>query len=47
MPECQVLSADGPTKAEAEIKVDMGSMAMKFSGPVEIVERATPAPSAR
>jgi len=26
------------TKAKAEIKVDMGSMAMKFSGPVEIVE---------
>jgi carbon monoxide dehydrogenase subunit G len=39
VPGAKVVSADGPTKATAEIKVDMGSMAMKFSGPVEIVEQ--------
>jgi len=38
VPGAKILSADGPRKAEAEVKVDMGSMAMKFSGPVEIVE---------
>ncbi|MEA2192788.1 MAG: hypothetical protein QOI73_2909 [Solirubrobacteraceae bacterium] len=38
VPGAKVLSAEGSTKAKAEIKVDMGSMAMKFSGPVEIVE---------
>jgi carbon monoxide dehydrogenase subunit G len=38
VPGAKVTSADGPTKANAEIKVDMGSMAMTFSGPVEIVE---------
>ena len=38
VPGATVLSADSATKAKAEIKVDMGSMAMKFSGPVEIVE---------
>ena len=38
VPGAKVISADGPTKAKAEIKVDMGSMAMTFSGPVEIVE---------
>jgi carbon monoxide dehydrogenase subunit G len=38
VPGAKVLSAEGPTKAKAEIKVDMGSMAMTFSGPVEIVE---------
>jgi carbon monoxide dehydrogenase subunit G len=39
VPGAKVVSAEGPTKATAEIKVDMGSMAMKFSGPVEIVEQ--------
>lgn len=38
VPGAKVVSAEGPTKAKAEIKVDMGSMAMTFSGPVEIVE---------
>jgi carbon monoxide dehydrogenase subunit G len=38
VPGAKVLSAEGSTKAKAEIKVDMGSMAMKFSGPVEIIE---------
>jgi len=38
VPGAKVLSADSATKANAEIKVDMGSMAMKFSGPVEIIE---------
>jgi carbon monoxide dehydrogenase subunit G len=39
VPGAKVVSAESPTKATAEIKVDMGSMAMKFSGPVEIVEQ--------
>ena len=39
VPGAKVLSTEGPTKAKAEIKVDMGSMAMTFSGPVEIVEQ--------
>ncbi len=39
VPGAKVLSADSNTKAKAEIKVDMGSMAMTFSGPVEIVEQ--------
>jgi carbon monoxide dehydrogenase subunit G len=39
VPGAKVLSADGPTKAKAEIEVQMGSMGMKFSGPVEIVEQ--------
>ncbi len=38
VPGAKVVSAEGPAKAKAEIKVDMGSMAMTFSGPVEIVE---------
>ncbi len=38
VPGATVVSADSPTKAKAEIAVDMGSMSMKFSGPVEIVE---------
>jgi carbon monoxide dehydrogenase subunit G len=38
VPGAKVISAEGQTKAKAEIKVDMGSMAMTFSGPVEIVE---------
>jgi carbon monoxide dehydrogenase subunit G len=38
VPGAKIMDADGPTKATAEIKVDMGSMAMKFKGPVEIVE---------
>ena len=39
VPGAKVVSAEGPTKAKAEIKVDMGSMAMTFNGPVEIVEK--------
>jgi carbon monoxide dehydrogenase subunit G len=39
VPGAKVVSAEGVTKAQAEIQVDMGSMAMKFSGPVEIVEQ--------
>ena len=39
VPGAKVLSAEGPTKADAEINVNMGSMAMKFTGPVEIVEQ--------
>jgi carbon monoxide dehydrogenase subunit G len=39
VPGAKVVSAEGPTKAKAEIKVDMGSMAMTFTGPVEIVEQ--------
>ncbi len=38
VPGATVVSAEGPTKATAEVAVDMGSMAMKFKGPVEIVE---------
>lgn len=39
VPGAKVVSADSPTKAKAEIEVQMGSMGMKFSGPVEIVEQ--------
>ena len=39
VPGAKVISADGPTKGKAEIDVQMGSMGMKFSGPVEIVEQ--------
>jgi carbon monoxide dehydrogenase subunit G len=39
VPGATVKSADSPTKADAEIEVQMGSMAMKFTGPVEIVEQ--------
>ena len=38
VPGAKILSADSATKAKAEIDVNMGSMSMKFSGPVEIVE---------
>jgi hypothetical protein len=38
VPGAKVLNAEGPNKAEAQIDVNMGSMAMVFSGPVEIVE---------
>ncbi len=38
VPGAKVLEAEGATKAKAEIAVDMGSMAMTFTGPVEIVE---------
>lgn len=38
VPGAKVVSAEGDKKAKAEIEVDMGSMKMKFSGPVEIVE---------
>jgi carbon monoxide dehydrogenase subunit G len=38
VPGAKVLEAEGSTKAKAQIDVDMGSMAMSFSGPVEIVE---------
>jgi len=39
VPGAKVTSADSQTKATAEIDVKMGSMDMKFSGPVEIVEQ--------
>jgi uncharacterized protein len=39
VPGAKILSADSATKAKAEIDVNMGSMSMKFSGPVEIVEQ--------
>ena len=39
VPGAKVISAEGPTKAKAQIDVSMGSMAMKFSGPVEITEQ--------
>jgi carbon monoxide dehydrogenase subunit G len=39
VPGAKIVSADSPTKAKAEIDVNMGSMSMKFSGPVEIVEQ--------
>ena len=39
VPGAKVKSAASPTKADAEIDVDMGSMSMTFSGPVEIVEQ--------
>src|SRR5215212_7657505 len=39
VPGAKVVSAECPTKAEAEISVQMGAMAMKFVGPVEIVEQ--------
>ncbi len=38
VPGAKVLNAEGPTKADAQIDVNMGSMAMSFKGPVEIVE---------
>jgi uncharacterized protein len=39
VPGAKVISADSATKAKAEIEVQMGSMGMTFSGPVEIVEQ--------
>ena len=39
VPGAKVVSADSETKAKAEIDVSMGSMSMKFTGPVEIVEK--------
>jgi carbon monoxide dehydrogenase subunit G len=39
VPGAKVLEAEGPTKAKAQIDVNMGSMAMTFTGPVEIVEK--------
>jgi uncharacterized protein len=38
VPGAKVLEAEGPKKAKAQIDVNMGSMAMTFTGPVEIVE---------
>ena len=38
VPGAKVLSADSDTKAKAQIDVNMGSMAMSFTGPVEIIE---------
>jgi carbon monoxide dehydrogenase subunit G len=39
VPGAKVLEADSPTKAKAQIDVNMGSMGMKFTGPVEIVQQ--------
>ncbi len=36
VPGAKVLSADSPQSAKAEITVKMGSMGMKFTGPVTI-----------
>lgn len=36
VPGARVVSADSPTSVKAEITVDMGSMGMKFTGPVTI-----------
>jgi carbon monoxide dehydrogenase subunit G len=36
----RVISMAGPDKANAEIKVNMGSMAMTFTGTVEIIEKS-------
>ena len=36
VPGARVLSADSPTSVKAEIEVKMGSMGMKFVGPVTI-----------
>jgi carbon monoxide dehydrogenase subunit G len=36
VPNARVVSADSPQSAKAEITVNMGSMGMKFSGPVTI-----------
>lgn len=38
VPGARVVSADSPKSVRAEIDVKMGSMGMKFSGPVEILE---------
>ena len=38
VPGGKILEAESATKAKAQIDVNMGSMAMTFSGPVEIVE---------
>lgn len=39
VPGAKVLSADSPSKAQAEITVKMGSMGMVFTGPVEILSQ--------
>ena len=39
VPGAKVVSTESATKANAEIDVKMGSMGMKFTGPVEIVEQ--------
>ena len=44
VPGARVVSADSPESVKAEIEVKMGSMGMKFTGPVEIVQQD---PSAR
>jgi carbon monoxide dehydrogenase subunit G len=36
VPGAKVLSADSPSSVKAEIEVKMGSMGMKFTGPVTI-----------
>jgi carbon monoxide dehydrogenase subunit G len=36
VPGARVVSADGPQSVKAEIEVKMGSMGMKFTGPVTI-----------
>jgi carbon monoxide dehydrogenase subunit G len=39
VPGATVTSSNGPTSVTAEIDVKMGSMGMKFSGPVEIYQK--------
>jgi len=39
VPGATVTSSDGPDSVQAEIEVKMGSMAMKFAGPVKITSK--------
>lgn len=39
VPGATVTSSNGPASVEAEIEVKMGSMAMRFKGPVEMKEQ--------
>jgi carbon monoxide dehydrogenase subunit G len=39
VPGARVTNANSPTSVQAEIDVKMGSMGMKFSGPVEMIEK--------
>jgi carbon monoxide dehydrogenase subunit G len=39
VPGAQVISSEGPESVKAEIDVKMGSMGMKFSGPVKIYSK--------
>jgi len=47
VPGARVVSSEGPGAVKAEIDVKMGSMGMKFSGPVNIVESDDASKTAR